>query len=120
MRGITVDRVKQVGSADIPYSRLQRGVGDLVAVLDWFSRSVLAWALSMTLDLSFGVEALARALGHGCPEMFKTDQGGQCTRQACTARLKTGGRRISMDGRGRALDNVFVERLWRTGKQEEV
>ena len=89
------------------------GVCLLVAVMDWFSRYVLSWALSITLDLSFGVEALEQALGRASPEIFNTDQGAQFTSQAFTARLKAGGIRISMDGRGRALDNVFVERLWR-------
>ena len=120
LRGVTVERVNQVWSADITYIRLQAGFVYLVAVMDWFSRYVLSWALSITLDLSFCVEALEQALGQGCPEIFNTDQGGQFTSQAFTARLKQGGIRISMDGRGRALDNVFVERLWRTVKQEEV
>ena len=81
---------------------------------------MLSWALSITLDLSCCVEALEQALGHGRPEIFKTDQGAQFISQAFTARLKPGGIRISRDGRGRALDHVFVERLWRTVKQEEV
>jgi putative transposase len=120
LRGVTVERVNQVWSADITYIRLQAGFVYLVAVMDWFSRYVLSWALSITLDLSFCVEALEQALGQGCPEIFNTDQGVQFTSQAFTARLKQRGIRISMDGRGRALDNVFVERLWRTVKQEEV
>jgi putative transposase len=120
LRGVTVERVNQVWSADITYIRLQAGFVYLVAVMDWFSRYVLSWALSTILDLSFCVEALEQALGQGCPEIFNTDQGVQFTSQAFTARLKQGGIRISMDGRGRALDNVFVERLWRTVKQEDV
>jgi putative transposase len=120
LRGVTVERVNQVWSADITYIRLPAGFVYLVAVMEWFSRYVLSWALAITLDLSFCVEALEQALGQGCPEIFNTDQGGQCTSQAFTARLKPGGIRISMDGRGRALDNVFVERIWRTVKQEEV
>jgi len=120
LRGVTVDRGNQGWRADITSIRLQAGFVYLLAVMDWFSRYVLSWALSITLDLSFGVEALAQALGHGCPAMFKTDQGGQFTRQAFTARLKPGGLRIRMDGRGRALDHGFVERLWRTVKQEDV
>lgn len=120
LRGVTVERVNQVWSADITYIRLQAGFVYLVAVMDWFSRYVLSWALSITLDLSLCVEALEQALGQGCPEIFNTDQGVQFTSQAFTARLKPGGIRISMDGRGRALDHVFVERLWRTVKQEEV
>jgi putative transposase len=120
LRGVTVERVNQVWSADITYIRLQAGFVYLVAVMDWFSRYVLSRALSIILDLSFCVEALEQALGQGCPEIFNTDQGVQFTSQAFTARLKQGGIRISMDGRGQALDNVFVERLWRTVKQEEV
>jgi putative transposase len=120
LRGVTVERLNQVWSADITYIRLQGGFVYLVAVMDWFSRYVLSWAVSITLDTAFCVEALDQALGHGHPEIFNTDQGVQFTSQAFTARLKEGGIRISMDGRGRALDNVFVERLWRTVKYEEV
>jgi putative transposase len=92
----------------------------LVAVIDWFSRYVLAWALSITMEVPFCLEALDQALGQGHPAIFNTDKGAQFTTQAFTARLQQGGIRISMDGRGRALDNVFVERLWRTVKCEEV
>ena len=120
LRGITVERLNQVWSADITYIRLQGGFVYLVAVMDWFSRYVLSWAISITMDTAFCVEALDQALGQGHPEIFNTDQGVQFTSQAFTARLKEGGIRISMDGRGRALDNVFVERLWRTVKYEEV
>jgi putative transposase len=120
LRGVAGARVNQVWSADLTASRLQAGFVDLVAVIDWFSRSVLSWALSITLDLSLCVEALEQAPGPGCPELFNTDQGGQFTSQAFTARLQPGGIRIRMEGRGRALDHVFVERLWRTVKQEEV
>jgi putative transposase len=120
LRGVTVERLNQVWSADITYIRLQGGFVYLVAVMDWFSRYVLSWAISITMDTAFCVEALDQALGHGHPEIFNTDQGVQFTSQAFTARLKEGGIRISMDGRGRALDNVFVERLWRTVKYEEV
>jgi putative transposase len=120
LRGVTVDRVNQVWSADITYIRLQAGFVYLVAVMDWFSRYVLSWAISITMDRAFCVEALERALEHGRPEMFNTDQGVQFTSQVFTARLKEGGIRISMDGRGRALDNVFVERVWRSVKYEEV
>jgi putative transposase len=88
--------------------------------MDWFSRYVLSWAVSMTLDVQFCVEALQQAFRWGRPEIFNTDQGAQFTSQEFTARLKEGGVRISMDGRGRALDNVFVERLWRSVKYEEV
>jgi putative transposase len=120
LRDVTVDRVNQVWSADITYIRLQAGFVYLVAVMDWFSRYVLSWVLSITMDVAFGVDALEQALGQGRPEIFNTDQGVQFTSQAFTARLKEGGIRISMDGRGRALDNVFVERLWRSVKYEEV
>ena len=119
-RDVTVDRVNQIWSADITYIRLQAGFVYLVAVMDWFSRYVLSWVLSITMDVAFCVEALEQALGQGCPEIFNTDQGVQFTRQAFTARLKEGGIRISMDGRGRALDHVCVERLWRSVKYEEV
>jgi putative transposase len=120
LRGITVNRVNQVWSADITYVRLASGFVYLVAVIDWFSRYVLSWAVSVTMDVAFCVEALEQALRHGQPEIFNTDQGAQFTSLAFTERLKTGGIRISMDGRGRALDNVFVERLWRSVKYEEV
>lgn len=120
LRGVTVNRVNQVWSADITYIRLQSGFVYLVAVIDWFSRYVLSWAVSITMDVRFCVEALERAFRWGRPEVFNTDQGAQFTSQAFTARLQEGGVRISMDGRGRALDNVFVERLWRTVKSEEV
>jgi len=92
----------------------------LVAVIDWFSRYVLAWAVSITMDVPFCVEALEQALGQGQPEIFNPDQGAQFTSPAFTAQLQKGGVRISRDGRGRALDNVFVERLWRSVKYEEV
>jgi putative transposase len=120
LRGITVNRVNQVWSADITDVRLAGGLVYLVAVLDWCSRYVLSWAVSITMDGAFCVEALEQALRHGQPEIFNTDQGAQFTSLAFTERLKHGGIRISMDGRGRALDNVFVERLWRSVKWEEV
>jgi putative transposase len=108
------------GGPDLTYIRLQSGFVYLVAVMDWFSRDVLAWAVSITLDVPFGLEALEQALDRGRPEIFNTDQGAQFTSEAFTARLQKGGVQISMDGRGRALDNVFVERLWRSVKYEEV
>ena len=89
-------------------------------MIDWFSRYILSWALSITMDVRFCVEALEQALRWGRPEIFNTDQGAQFTSQEFTARLQAGGVQISMDGRGRALDNVFVERLWRSVKYEEV
>ena len=110
LRGVAVERINQVWSADITYIRFQAGFVYLVAVMDWFSRYVLSWAISITMDMAFGVEALDQALGQGHPEIFHTDQGAQFTSQVFTARLKAGGIRISMDGRGQALDHVFVER----------
>ena len=120
LRGVAVTRADQVWSTDITYVRLRAGFVYLVAVLDWFSRYVLSWRLSNTLDLGFCLEALDDALTQGRPEIFNTDQGAQFTSPAFTERLLAAGIRISMDGRGRALDNVFVERLWRTVKYEEV
>jgi putative transposase len=120
LRGVTVKRVNQVWSADITYVRLASGFVYLVAVIDWCSRYVLSWAVSITMDVAFCLEALDQALRQGQPEIFNTDQGAQFTSQEFTTRLQEGGVRISMDGRGRALDNVFVERLWRTVKYEEV
>jgi putative transposase len=120
LRGVQVERVNQVWSTDITYVRLHQGFVYLVAVMDWFSRYVLSWALSVTMDVHFCVEALENALQGGQPEIFNTDQGAQFTSRAFTERLKQDGVQISMDGRGRALDNVFVERLWRSVKYEEV
>ena len=120
LRGVRVARVNQVWSADITDIRLQAGLVYLVAVIDWFSRDVRSWAVSITMDVPCGVEALEHALSQGQPEIFNTDQGAQFTSQTFTTRLKEGGIRISMDGRGRALDHVFVERLWRSVKYEEV
>ncbi len=120
LRSVKVERVNQVWSADITYIRLAQGWMYLVAVLDWFSRYVLAWEVSITLDADFCLVALERALQYGCPAIFNTDQGAQFTSNAFTNRLTAAGIAISMDGRGRALDNIFVERLWRTVKYEEV
>jgi putative transposase len=120
LRGVPIARVDQVWSTDITYIRLRRGFAYLVAVLDWYSRYVLAWELAPTLDTEFCVTALEAALRRGRPEIFNTDQGAQFTSAAFTDRLEAAGVRISMDGRGRALDNVFVERLWRSVKYEEV
>jgi putative transposase len=120
LRGVKVARVDQVWSTDITYIPLARGFVYLTAVLDWYSRYVLSWAVSVTLDSSFCLEALERALVGGQPEVFNTDQGSQFTSLAFTGRLEQAGVRVSMDGRGRALDNVFVERLWRTVKYEDV
>lgn len=121
MKSLKVDRPNQAWCADITYIRLEEGFVYLVAIMDWFSRKVLAWELSNSLDTAFCTEALQRAFRtHGTPEVFNTDQGCQFTSQEWTELLKERGIRISMDGRGRALDNVFVERLWRSVKYEEV
>jgi putative transposase len=120
LRGVPVTRVNQVWSTDITYIRLHAGFIYLVAVMDWYSRYVWSWALSITMDVSFCLEALNEALRGAQPEVFNSDQGAQFTSNDFTGRLESAGVCISMDGRGRALDNVFIERLWRTVKQEEV
>jgi len=120
LRGLTIERVNQVWSTDITYIRMQRGFLYLVAILDWFSRYVLSWSVSITLDTSFCLEALNAALAIAQPEIFNSDQGVQFTSAEFTRRLHSVGIRISWDGRGRALDNIFVERLWRSVKYEEV
>lgn len=120
LRGVPIIRVNQVWSTDITYIRLHGGFLYLVAVMDWFSRYVLSWAVSITMDVGFCLEALEQALEVARPEIFNSDQGAQFTRLDFTGRLAAAGIQISMDGRGRALDNVFVERLWRTVKYEEV
>ncbi len=120
LRGRAITAVNDVWSTDITYIRLQHGFLYLVAVLDWYSRYVLAWELSNTLDTGFCLAALDTALAHSRPEIFNTDQGVQFTSAAYTSRLEAAGIQISWDGRGRALDNVFVERLWRSVKWEEV
>lgn len=120
LRGVTIERVDLVWSTDITYVPLRRGWLYLTAVMDWFSRKVLTWRLSNTLDGGFCCEALDEALGQRTPEVFNTDQGCQYTARAFTSRLEAKGIAISMDGRGRALDNVFIERLWRSVKHEEV
>ena len=120
LRGVKIDHVDQVWSADITYIRLRAGFLYLTAVIDWFSRYVLSWQLSNTLESSFCVEALEEALRVKQPEIFNTDQGTQFTSEGFTGILKDREIAISMDGRGRCLDNIFVERLWRTVKYEEV
>jgi putative transposase len=121
LRGLVIDRPNQVWATDITYIPLQGGFIYLCAVIDWYSRAVLAWELSNTLDAGFCVQAVARAMAdYGGPEIFNTDQGCQFTSAEFTQPLLDRGVRISMDGRGRALDNVFVERLWRTVKHDEV
>lgn len=120
LRGISIERCNQVWSCDITYIRLQRGFIYLMAVIDWFSRYVLSWEISITLDTNFCLQALDRALRVATPEIFNSDQGVQFTSSEFTSRLKEADIRISWDGRGRALDNIFVERLWRSVKYEEV
>jgi putative transposase len=120
LREVRIERVNQVWSTDITYIRLARGFVYLVAILDWFSRYVLAWEVSVTLDTRFCLDALDRALHLSRPEIFNSDQGVQFTSTEFTQRLQAAQVRISWDGRGRALDNIFVERLWRSVKYEEV
>jgi putative transposase len=121
LRGMTIDRPNQVWAADITYLPIGRGFLYLVAIMDWASRAVLAWRLSNTMDVSFCVEALEEALARfGRPEIFNTDQGSQFTSAAFTGVLAAAGVRISMDGRGRWMDNVFIERLWRSLKYEDI
>lgn len=120
LRNVEVTRPDQVWSTDITYIPLACGYLYLTAVLDWYSRYVLAWRLSSTLEGAFCIEALEEALGISQPDIFNTDQGSQFTSTAFTSRLEERGIAISMDGRGRALDNAFIERLWRTVKYEEV
>jgi putative transposase len=120
LRNVRIERADQVWSTDITYIPLPAGFLYLAAILDWYSRYVLAWRLSNTLDGSFCLEMLEEALRRGKPEVFNTDQGSQFTAEAWTSRLQSAGVAVSMDGRGRCLDNVFVERLWRTVKYENV
>jgi len=115
-----ITRPNQAWAADITYIPMARGFLYLVAIMDWYSRYVVAWRLSNTLDAGFCVEALEEALSKGKPEVFNTDQGSQFTGEAFTGLLERHGIRISMDGKGRYTDNIFVERLWRTVKYEEV
>ena len=120
LRGVKVERRDQVWSTDITYVPMPSGFMYLAAVIDWYSRYVIAWRLSNTLDGSFCLEMLEEALRGGRPEVFNTDQGVQFTAAAFTGRLESAGVAVSMDGRGRALDNVFVERLWRSVKYEDI
>ena len=119
LRGLEIDRANQVWCTDITYIPMRRGFLYLVAIMDWWSRKVLAWRRSNTMDVDFCVEALEAALArHGKPEIFNTDQGSQFTSVAFTQILKDAGVKISMDGKGRWMDNVFIERLWRSLKYE--
>ena len=120
LRGMTISRPNQVWSADITYVPMPTGFMYLVAVMDWFSRFVLAWQLSNTLDGLFCLEALRLALGQGQPDIFNTDQGVQFTANDFTNELAASHIQISMDGRGRAFDNIFIERLWRSVKYEDL
>jgi putative transposase len=120
LRGVKVDRRDQVWSTDITYVPMDSGFMYLAAVIDWYSRYVLTWRLSNTLDGAFCTEMLDEVLRGGKPEVFNTDQGVQFTAAAFTGRLEAAGVSVSMDGRGRALDNVFVERLWRSVKYEDI
>jgi putative transposase len=120
LRDVPIVRPNQVWSSDITYVRLAQGFAYLVAVIDWYSRKVLAFRMSNTLDGAFCQECLEAALALGQAEIFNTDQGSQFTSLAFTGRLEAVGIRISMDGRGRAFDNIFVERLWRSVKYEDI
>ena len=120
LQDLNLERVDQVWAADITYIRLCRGFLYLVAIMDWVSRFVVSWELSTSLEVDFCLLALERALQVGCPEIFNTDQGSQFTSSAFTDMLKEKKISISMDGRGRAMDNIFTERLWRSLKYEEI
>jgi putative transposase len=121
LRNLSISRADQVWAADITYIPMARGFGYLVAIIDWYSRRVLSWRLSNTLDTGFCVEALEEALARfGTPDIFNTDQGSQFTAEAFTSVLRAHGVRISMDGKGRCIDNIFIERLWRSLKHEHV
>jgi len=120
LRGVSVDRPDQVWATDITYIRMRRGFVYLAAIMDWFSRFVVSWRLSISLEVEFCLEVLDEALARTRPEIFNSDQGAQFTSPRFTEKLESAEVRISMDGRGRYLDNIFVERLWRSVKYEEV
>ena len=120
LEGVALTRPNQVWSSDITYIRLPKGFCYLTAVMDWYSRRVISWELSTTLEADFCVSALDKALSAGRPEVFNSDQGCQYTSEVFTGRLLAAGVAISMDGKGRAFDNILTERLWRTVKYEEV
>lgn len=121
LRNLPINRINQVFAADITYIPMAQGFAYLVAIIDWYSRRVLAWRLSNTMDTDFCVEALSEVLErYGCPDIFNTDQGSQFTSNEFTGVLLENNIKISMDGKGRYLDNIFVERLWRSLKYEEV
>lgn len=120
LRDLEIQKINQVWSTDITYIPLKGGFVYLVAVIDWFSRYVLSWELSNTMSVDFCISALEKAFEQGKPFIFNTDQGSQFTSEAFTGRLLKEKIQISMDGRGRALDNIFVERLWRSLKYEDI
>jgi putative transposase len=120
LRGLRISRSNQVWCADITYVPMSRGFMYLVAIMDWFSRYVITWQLSNSLDGRFCLAALDLALKKGKPDIFNTDQGAQFTAQPFVGCLETAGVRVSMDGRGRVMDNIFIERLWRTVKYEDI
>lgn len=120
LKGLDIIRCNQVWSSDITYIPLYSGFAYMTAVIDWLSRFVLSWEISNTLDTGFCLSALERALRQGKPEIFNTDQGSQFTSNAYTAKIVSNEIRMSMDSRGRALDNIFIERLWRSLKYEDI
>ncbi len=121
LKGLTIDRPNQVWATDLSYIPMAKGFVYVVAIMDWYSRKVLAWRVSNSMDADFCVDALEEAISrYGAPDIFNTDQGAQFTSDAFTGALKAAGIQISMDGKGRWVDNVFVERLWRSLKYEEV
>lgn len=120
LKNVPITKVNQVWSTDITYIRLSKGFVYLVAVIDWFSRYVLSWRLSLTLEKDFCIEALQEALSLSTPEIFNSDQGSQFTSSDFTGILEDKNVQISMDGKGRCLDNIFVERLWRSVKYEDI
>ena len=120
LRDLKIEYPNHVWCADITYVKMHQGYIYLVAIMDWYSRYVVSWAVSITLDVGFCIEALDKAKEAGNPEIFNTDQGAQFTSKAFTGKLDGAGIKISMDGRGRVFDNIFIERLWRSVKYEEV
>lgn len=120
LRGVSIDRIDQTWGSDITYIRLDKGFAYLVAIMDWYSRYVISWELSTSLEADFCIRALEKALSIGRPEIFNTDQGSQFTSNDFTQRLLDEAILISMDGRGRCMDNIFTERLWRSLKYENV
>ncbi len=120
LRGLKITEPNQVWGCDITYVRLETGFAYLVAIIDWFSRYVVAWKLSNSLEIGFCLECLNEALAHGRPQIFNTDQGAHFTSPQFTGILESNQVQISMDGRGRCMDNIFTERLWRTVKQENI